>query len=86
MSRFDIATYCSELCRTYKHAGIASFQLSPVKTEPVRLLKREVAGKAGDEFLAMSYKAMVKQTVNLSNSLRKTAVDVMYRRPPTSGI
>ena len=86
MSRFDIATYCSELCRTYKHAGIANFQLSPVKTEPVKLLKRELAGKAGDEFLAMSYKAMVKQTVNLSSSFRKTAVDVMYRRPPTSGI
>ena len=65
---------------------MASFQLSPVKTAMMRLPKREVAGKAGDDFLAVSYRAMVKQTVNLRSSLRKTAVDVMYLRPPTSGI
>ena len=45
--RLEIATYCREFCATYKLAGIASFQESPVKIAPLRLLKRAVAGNEG---------------------------------------
>ena len=64
---------------------MASFQLSPVNTALMRWLKSAVAGREGEIVREMSYRAKVKQKVSLRNSLRNTAVEVKYLRPPTSG-
>ena len=53
-SRFEMAMYCRVFCSVNRLAGMASFQLSPVKTAPVRELSREVAGSAGERVLEIS--------------------------------
>ena len=63
----------------YSEAGMASFQLSPVKTAEVRAPKSEVAGSEGARFREISYRAAVKQIASLRTSLRNTAVEVKYR-------
>ena len=70
----------------YKVAGITSFQLSPDKTVADRDANKEVAGREGCTDLECSYKATVRHIASFKTSFRKTAVDVMYRRPPGTGI
>jgi hypothetical protein len=50
----DSAIYCSELDKTPRLAGIASFQLSPETTALVREKKRDVAGIEGGAALETS--------------------------------
>jgi hypothetical protein len=80
------AIYCSEFCSVYNAAGIASFHPSPEKTELYNCSNSTVAGVDGGRVREMSYSAMESETASLMTSLRKTAVDVRYRRPSTSGI
>ena len=49
-----MAMYCKVFCKVYKLAGIASFQLSPVKTALVRELKSDVAGREGERVREIS--------------------------------
>ena len=49
-----MAMYCRVFCSVNRLAGMASFQLSPVKTALVRELNREVAGSAGGRVLEIS--------------------------------
>lgn len=88
-SRFEIAMYCNVFCRVKRLAGIASFQLSPVKTFPTSVVNSDVAGAEGEIFCEISYSATVRQTASLRTSLRNTAVDVKYLcgfEVPSSGI
>jgi hypothetical protein len=70
----------------YRVAGIANFHPSPENTDMYNCSKSTVAGVEGGNVREMSYIAMVKLTANLMTSLRKTAVEVKYRCPPSMGI
>ena len=85
-SRFESATYCNEFVSTYRHEGTASFQLSPVNTALNIPLKSEAADEEGDIVRDASTRAAVRLTVSFNTSFMKTAVDVIYRWPPTRGM
>ena len=72
----DNAIYCREFDKTPRAAGRASFQLSPEKTALVREKNRDVAGIEGGAALETSYNAIVREMASLTNSFRKTAVEV----------
>lgn len=78
--------YCKEFERVYKVAGTTSFQLSPDKTVADNDANREVAGREGCTDLECSYKATVKHIASFRISFKKTAVEVIYRRPSGTGI
>ena len=80
------ATYWREFCRVYSIAGMAILQLSPEKTEAESKLNIVVAGVEGGSFADISYNDMDTESPSLMTSFRKTAVEVRYRWPPTSGI
>lgn len=69
------AKYWSELTRVYARAGIASFQLSSVKTLRTSSRMSEVTGREVDMLLDRPYRAMVSEKANLMTSTKKTAVD-----------
>lgn len=56
-SRLLTATYCSEFCRVYSPAGIASFQLSPVNIEAMRIRKSDGMVVVEGRDLDVSYRA-----------------------------
>jgi len=56
-SRLLTATYCSEFCSVYSKAGMASFQLSPVRTEATRVRRSDGIDVVVGRVLDVSYRA-----------------------------
>lgn len=65
---------------------MAIFQLSPVKTALIKAPKSDVAGVDRGTVVATSYRETVKQTDSFVSSVKKTAEEGRYRRPPGTGM